>query len=152
MGLIILPEAKREDWAYENGKEKVWYDENPMTRHVVLTSPMTPSRVGYNRHSTTNPKEMDRVFKRLHEQEHEANEKLIEKLWGRGKAHYDAIRSRLTQRLLAADCKEWEKAFIRESLRLMNERDHKSQKNSVYGVSAMEESVAPLEGARVKVI
>ena len=153
MSLLILPGAdkKKEAWCYENGKEVLWYDENPFTKRVVLTSPMSPRRHGFNRHKTTQPKEMDRVFSRLHEQEREANDQLIEKLYNRGRAHYEAIRSRLTQRLLSVDCKEWEKAFIRESLRLMDERDHKMQKNTVFGVSGMQESEAPLEGARTKV-
>ena len=49
------------------------------------------------------------------------------------------------------DCKEWEKAFIREALRRMDERDHKMQQNTVYGVSSMQETEAPIEGARTKV-
>ena len=153
MSLIILPSAKKpnEDWAYENGKEVLIWDENPMTKRVVLTSPISPRRPGFNRHKTVAPKEMDRIFKRLAEQEHEDNEAMVEKLYTRGRAFYDAARSRLTQRLMSVDCKEWEKAFIREALRLMDERDHKMQQNTVYGTSAMETTEAPIEGARTRV-
>jgi hypothetical protein len=94
---------------------------------------------------------MDHVFRKIHEQERERTEKEIEKLWSRGRAYYEELRSRLNQRLLSVETSEWEKAFIRESLRLMNERDFEAQKNTKYGVSAMEESEAPLEGARTKV-
>lgn len=153
MSLIILPSAKKpnEDWAYENGKEVLIWDENPMTKRVVLTSPMSPRRIGFNRHKTVEPKEMDRIFKRLAEQEHKDNEAMVEKLYTRGRAFYDAARSRLTQRLMSVDCKEWEKAFIREALRLMDERDSKMQQNTVYGISAMETTEAPIEGARTRV-
>jgi hypothetical protein len=52
---------------------------------------------------------------------------------------------------MSVDCKEWEKAFIREALRLMDERDYKMQQNTVYGISAMETTEAPIEGARTRV-
>ncbi len=151
MSLIILPGERKDDWAFENGKEVLWYDQNPATGHVVMTSPMTPHRIGYNRHKTNQPKEMDRVYRKIHEQEREKNEKLIEKIWARGRSHYEALRSKLNQRMLSADCKEWEKSFIREALQRMADRDHANQQNTRYGVSAMEESIAPLPGPRTKV-
>ena len=151
MSLLILPGERKDDWAFENGKEVLWYDQNPATGHVVMTSPMTPHRIGYNRHKTNQPKEMDRVFRKLHEQEREANEKLIEKIWSRGRSHYEALRGRLMQRLAASGVKEWEKAFIREALQRMADRDHANQENTRYGVSAMEDAPAPLPAARTKV-
>ena len=152
MSLIILPGERKDDWAFENGKEVLHYDQNPATGHVVMTSPMTPHRIGYNRHKTNQPKEMDRVYRKIHEQEREKNEKLIEKIWARGRSHYEALRSKLNQRMLSADCKEWEKSFIREALQRMADRDHANQQNTRYGVSAMEESIAPLPGPRTKVM
>ena len=151
MSLIILPGERKDDWAFENGKEVLWYDQNPATGHVVMTSPMTPHRIGYNRHKTNQPKEMDRVFRKLHEQEREANERLIEKIWARGRENYEALRGRLMQRLTATDCKEWEKAFIREALQRMADRDHANQQNTRYGVSSMEDAPAPLPASRTKV-
>ena len=151
MSLIILPGERKDDWAFENGKEVLWYLENPMTRVVQITAPMAPIPYGFNRHKTNQPKEMDRVFRKLHEQERDKNAQVIEKMWSRGRAQYEALRDRLNQRLVSADTKVWEKAFIRESLRLMSERDNEAQKNNVYGISAMEESPAPLEGARTRV-
>lgn len=149
--MIVLPEKKREDWAYENGKEVLWFDENPVTKRVILCSPMSPARLGYNRHKTNKPKEMDRIFGRLNEQERESNRKLIEKMFLRGRGFYEKARSALLQRLVLAETKEWEKSFIRESLRLMDERDAAMQKNTVYGVSSMQTTEAPLEGPRTKV-
>ena len=152
MSMIILPGERKDDWAFENGKEVLHYDQNPATGHVVMTSPMTPHRIGYNRHKTNQPKEMDRVYRKIHEQEREKNEKLIEKIWARGRSHYEALRSKLNQRMLSADCKEWEKSFIREALQRMADRDQANQENTRYGVSAMEESIAPLPGPRTKVM
>ena len=153
MSLIILPGAdkRKDDWAFENGKEVLWYLENPVTRVVQITAPMAPIPHGFVRHKTNVPREMDRVFRKLHEQERDRNAQLVEKLWSRGRAHYEALRGRLNQRLLGSDAKEWEKAFIRESLRLMEERDHDAQKNNVYGVSAMELGDAPLPGGRTRI-
>ncbi|MFZ3343333.1 MAG: hypothetical protein WA213_20820 [Terriglobales bacterium] len=150
--MIILPGAKREDWAYENGREVVWFDENPVTKHVILTSPMSPKRHGYNRAKTSVPAEMDRIFTRLAQQEYEANQRLIERIYYRGREYYERVRSNLLTRLMSADTKEWEKAFIRESLRLMDERDSAMQRNTVYGVSGMQSTEAPIEGTRQKVM
>ena len=124
MSVTILKGKDTDNFAFENGKEVIWYDENPATGHIIATKPIAPMRVGYNRHKTTQPKEMDRVFKRLNEQEREAGQKFVEKLWGRGRPYYDKLRSRLTQRLLATDCSNWERTIIKDSLRLMEERQN----------------------------
>ncbi len=151
--MIIIPGADKSasDWSMENGKEVLWYDKNHTTNHVIMTSPMHPRRLGYARYKTTDPKEMYRVFRKLHEQEREENEATLEKMWNRGRARYEQLRSTLNQRLLSAGTGEWEKAFIREALRLMAERDHNEQKNTRYGVSGMELGDAPLEGGRTRV-
>lgn len=152
MSLIIIPGSdKKNDWSTENGKEVLWYDKNHTTNHVIMTSPMHPRRLGYARYKTTDPKEMDRVFRKLNEQEREHNEQVIEKMWSRGRARYEQLRSNLNQRLVSAGTSEWEKAFIRESLKLMAERDHKEQQNNRYGVSGMELAEAPLPGGRTTV-
>ena len=152
MSITILGGKKTgSEWSFENGKEVLFYDENPITKQVVITSPVTPYRHGFNRHKTNQPKEMDRVFRKMHEQEREKNEVLIEKIWIRGRAYYERLRSNLNQRLLSCETSEWEKSFIRESLRLMDERDHEAQQNTKYGVSALEETEAPIEGGRTKV-
>jgi hypothetical protein len=151
MSMIILPEAKKDEWCFENGKEVLWYDENRATNHVILTSPMHPRRIGYVRSKTSDAKQMDRVFRRLHEQEREKNEAVIEKMWGRGRERYEQARSTLNQRLQGAGTSEWEKSFIREALRLMAERDHEAQKNTRYGVSGMELEEAPIPGGRTLV-
>lgn len=152
MSLTILkPSQKGQEWSFENGKEVLWYDENPLTREVIITAPAVPQRPGFNRHKTTQAKEMDRVFRKVSEQEHEKNAEVIEKLWNRGRDYYDACRSRLTQRMLSADCKEWEKSFIKEALKRMEIREFEASQNNVYGVSSMEESSAPLPGPSTRI-
>lgn len=140
------------DWTTENGKERLWYAENPVTKRVFFTSPFSPLPAGYVRKATTEPKEMDRVFNRMHEQEREHNEKMIEQIYSRGREYYERARSELKRRLSSASTSEAEKNIIRASLKLMDERDSKMQENHVYGVSSMQETEAPLEGARTRVV
>lgn len=134
-----MSDAKYEDWAFENGRERLWWDENPSTGHVVLTSPMSRPRPGYNRHQTTNPKQMDRLFNKMHEQEREHNEQFIEKLWSRGREHYEALRSNMRTRLALGSTSEAEKNIIRAAMRLMDEKDARMRQNTVQGVSALQE-------------
>lgn len=143
-------QLKEHDWTRINGKEALWYAENAVGR-IYFTSPMSTLQPGYALFHTTNPKEMDRLFNKMHAQEREQNERFIEQLWNRGRSYYEALRSKLITRLSSAGVSDAEKNIIRASLALMDERDHKAQQNTVYGVSAMQESPAPLEGPRTKV-
>lgn len=142
----------RDEWAFENGKEKLWYAEDPISKRIFFTSPMSPLPVGFVRRSTTNPREMDRLFNRMHEQEREHNEKLVESIYNRGREHFERLRDVLKARLQSAGVSDAEKNIIRASLCLMDERDHRMQKNGAYGVSAMQESAAPLEGTRTRIM
>lgn len=139
-------------WATENGKEKLWWAENPVTKRIFFTSPMSPLPAGYVRKSTTNPREMDRLFNRMHEQEREQNEKFIEKLYHRGRESYDAVRNRLKARMAEAGVSDAEKNIIRASLKLMDDKDSRMQENHAFGVSAMQEQEAPIEGARTTIM
>jgi hypothetical protein len=132
---------RTDDWAFENGKERLWYAENA-AGHIFFTSPMSPLPPGFARYSTTNPKEMDRLFNKMHAQEREANERFVEQLYSRNREKYEALRSALRDRLNAAGVSDAEKNIIRASLALMDERDQKMQQNTVYGVSAMQEGDA----------
>ncbi len=138
------------DWTRENGKEKLWWAENAVGR-VYFTSPMSPLQVGYALHSTTNPKEMDRVFNKMHAQEREHNEKIVEQIYNRNREHYERLRSNLLCRLRSAGVSEAEKGIVREALRLMDERDFKMQQNTGYGVSDMQAHEAPLDGKRTRI-
>lgn len=147
---IIIKDG--DDWTRENGKEKLWYAENPVTKHVYLTSPMSKLQLGFVLKSTTNPKEMDRIFTRLHEQEREHNEKFIEALYNRGREKYESLRSNLRQRFQSAGVSDAEKNIIRAALKLMDEKDARSQENNVYGISGMQEAPEPLPGPSKKVL
>jgi hypothetical protein len=142
---------RTDDWNFENGKERLWYAENAVG-HVFFTSPMSPLPPGYARCSTTNPREMDRLFNRMHAQEREKNERLIEQIYNRGRERYENLRRALTSRLASAGVSDAEKNIIRESLKLMNERDHKIQENNIYGVSAMQEKEAADDGVRTRLM
>ena len=69
---------RTDDWAFENGKERLFWAENAVGRDKCsLPAPCLPLPAGFARYSTTNPREMDRLFTRMHEQEREHNEKII---------------------------------------------------------------------------
>ena len=133
-----MNKPRTDDWAFENGKERLWWAENA-TGHIFFTSPMSPLPPGFARFSTTNPKQMDRLFSRMHDQEREQNEKFIERLYNQGREKYDMLRSNLRNRLMASGVSDAEKNIIRASLKLMDERDHKAQQNNVRGVSYLQE-------------
>ena len=139
------------DFAKENGKEVLWWAENA-AGYIYFTSPMSPLPAGFMLKSTKNPKEMDRLFNRMHAQEREKNEKMIEQIYTRGREHYERLRSALSQRIQSAGVSEAEKGIIRESLKLMDARDFKMQQNNVFGVSAMQEKEEPLEGPRTRIM
>lgn len=147
----VLDRRELDAWTRQNGKEVLYWAENA-TGRIFFTSPMSALPVGYALHSTTNPNEMDRLFNRMHAQEREQNERLIERLYNRDREKYDALRSNLRNRLMMSEVSNAEKNVIRASLKLMDERDHKAQQNNVYGVSAMQETEAPREGKRTRIM
>lgn len=144
--------SRRDDWSFQNGKEVLWWAENPITKRIYFSSPMSPLQHGYVLKSTTSPKEMDRLFNRMHEQEREQNEKFIEKLYNKGREKYEKTRSVLRDRLSSAGVPDAEKNIIRACLKLMDDRDSRMQRNTVYGISAMEEHEAPIEGKRTRIM
>lgn len=134
-------------------KETIYYAEHFGTGHIIYPTqlPQALQPLGYVLKSTSNPKEMDRIFRKMHDQEREHNEKFVERLYHQGRERFEMVRATLKGRLLASDVSNAERDVIKECLRLMDENDHKMQQNNVYGVSAMEEFEAPLEGPRTKV-
>ena len=143
--------AHCDDWNFENGKERLWWAENAVGK-IFFTSPIAFLPPGYARFSTTEPKQMDRLFNRMHDQEREKNEKLIENIYNRDRMRYDMLRSSLRTRLKTAGVTDAEKNIIRASLKLMDEHDHKMQQNNVYGVSAIQEHEANNGPATTKVM
>lgn len=139
----VISSKRQDDWAFENGKEKLFWAENAVGR-VYLTSPMSPLQVGYILKSTTVPREMDRIYDKLNAQEREHNEKFMEALYLRNREKYEATRSALMQKLGSGSTSPAEKNLIREALKLMDEKDSKMQKGSVTGVAAIQEEEAPI--------
>ena len=131
-------------------RERLYYAENAAGR-VYFTSPASPLQPGYMLKSTTNPREMDRLFTKMHEQEREQNEKLIEEIYTRGREYYDRLRSGLIQRLASSETSNAERNIVRAALKLMDERDSKMQRNGVYGVSAMQQAPEPLPPTNQKI-
>jgi hypothetical protein len=131
-------------------KETVYYAENAAGR-IYLCSPQSDLKEGYALRSTNKASEMDKLFSRISRQEHEQNEKFIEKMWSRGRENYERMRSELNRKLNLGSTSNAERAIIRASLKLMDEKDRKAQENHVYGVSALQEAPEPLPARNVKV-
>jgi hypothetical protein len=144
-------QVQQNDWTKENGKEKLWFAENPVTGRVYFSSPMSRLQPGYVLKSTTEPREMDRIFNRMHDQEREHNERFVEQLYNQGRERYEKLRSGLRDRLASGATSEAEKNIIRASLKMLDEQDAKRQQNNVYGISSMQETEAPIAGQTTKV-
>lgn len=126
-----------------NGNEKLVWCENS-AGHVFLTSIMSPIPEGFIRCSTTIPAEMDRIFKKLDQQERKQYAEMTEKAYNARKEFIDANLSNLRSRLAMADCSQREKDVIRAWIAAFNRRQKKLQECTVYGVSAMQTTEAPL--------
>lgn len=123
-------------------KETLWWCEN-VYGEVYLTSPISPIRQGFQRYSTTTPSEMDRIFRKLDAQTKREHEGLTEALFNRRKERMAQWRSDLNA-MLAQSSSPMERAFIRAALRANERREEKLNRNSVYGVSAMQTASAPV--------
>lgn len=124
-----------------NGVEKLWWAQNAQG-HCYLTSPSSPLRAGYQRFSTTTPSEMDRVFAILDRQTKAEHGKLTYELYLRRKDLIDKWRSDIRARMTAADCSNAERDVLRAALKACDAREEKLNRNSVYGVSAMQKEEA----------
>lgn len=138
--------------AIHGTKEVVVYAEHYETKRVYLCDYNSELKLGYNLHTTSTPSEIDRIFARISDQEHEQNEKFVERLWLRGRENYDRMRNALKSRLTSSECSNGEKALIREGLKLLDAKDSKMQENHVYGVGAMQESEAPLPPSNPRIM
>jgi hypothetical protein len=132
-------------------KERLYYAENASGR-IYLSSPASDLQPGYILRSTTKTKDMDLIFNRLHEQEREHNQQVIDKLFIRGKENFDRMRSELRRKIGLHDTSNAEKNIIREALKRMDEKEAKLQQNTVYGVSAMQESPEPLPPSNKRIM
>ena len=125
------------------GDESVWYCENS-GGHVFLTTPESPVPEGFQRFHATTVWEVERVWKRLDQQERRAAEQMTEKIFLQRMAKIQVIKSGLEQRKLAADCSNAERDFIRESIKVLNRKEDTLNKCSVYGVAYMQQKEKPL--------
>lgn len=129
-----------------NGNEKLWWAEDA-TGYVYLTMPESPSRPGFQKFSTTTPSEMDRIFAKLDRQEKARHAQMTEQMFNRSKAFIDKNLSNLRTRLANSNSEE-EKDVIRAWMQAFNNKMDKLMKNTVYGVSAMQQAAAPIPPER----
>jgi len=127
--------------AYLN--DKVYYCEDS-GGHIFLTTPESPIPEGFIRLTAETVPDIERVWKRLDQQERRRMERMNEEDFKKREAQINAFRSRLHERMKATDCSPVEKDMIRYSLDFLQRKQDALYKNSVYGVAKMQESEAPL--------
>lgn len=120
-----------------NGSEKLWWVQKP-NGDVYLTSPESPVPPGCDRYSTTTPSEMDRIFRKLNAQTKEEHGRLTEALYLQRKDRIEQWRKDIRTRMQSSDCSAMEKAFLQAALRANDKREDKLNRNTVYGISAMQ--------------
>lgn len=125
-----------------NGNEKLWWAEDA-TGYCYLTMPESPCKPGFKKFSTTTPSEMDRIFAKLDRQEKARHAQMTEQMFNRSKAFIDENMSNLRARLENSNS-ELEKDVIRAWMQAFNNKMDKLMKNTVYGVSAMQTTPAPI--------
>lgn len=124
-----------------NGFERLFYCENA-EGHVFITSPQSPIPPGFQRFETTIPSVMDYVFKKLDAQTRAEHQQMTEADYERRRERIEKWRSDIRSRMASADCTEMERAFLRAALKACDKREDKLNRNTVYGVSAMQTTEA----------
>jgi type I restriction-modification system DNA methylase subunit len=90
---------------------------------------------------------MDRIFAKLDRQEKARHAQMTEQMFNRSKAFIDKNLSNLRTRLANSNSEE-EKDVIRAWMQAFNNKMDKLMKNTVYGVSAMQQAAAPIPPER----
>lgn len=126
-----------------NGVEKLWYAQNAQG-HLYLTAAHSPLRRGYQRFSTAVPAEMDRIFEKLNAQTRAEHAALTQADYQRRIERIAQWRSDIRGRMASSECSNFEREVLRVALKSCDEREAKLNRNTVYGVSAMQQAAAPI--------
>ena len=129
-----------------NGNEKLTWAENA-EGYVYLTSDYSPAKPGFHRFSTTTPSEMDRIFAKLDKQEKARHARMTEQMYNNSRAFIEDNLSNLRTRMANTSSPE-EKEVLRCWIQAFNNKMDKLMKNTVYGVSAMQQAPAPVPPER----
>jgi hypothetical protein len=125
------------------GTDKVWYREDAKGT-VVLTTPESPLPPGWQRYEAATAAEVERVWKRIDQQERRQAEKMTESLFNNRKGKILEMKSTLDARKIAPDCTNAERDFIREAVKILNRKEDVLNRCSIFGVAAMQEKEAPV--------
>lgn len=120
-----------------NGIEKLYWQQSS-TGRVFLSSPQSPLSPGYIRCATTNPREMDRIFAKIDHQVKIEHAEMTQMDYERRKDRIEKWRSDIRSRMVSADCSDFERGVLRAALAACDAREEKLNRNTVYGVSAMQ--------------
>lgn len=102
--------------------EPVIYWRRPDGFLILAPSSQTPCPDAFIREEADTLAAVDRLEKVLQYQEAQAAESELILDMGRVERRSEIIRDHLYQRMTSGDCPQWEKDFIREYLKLRNER------------------------------
>ena len=123
------------------GSEEIVWCENS-EGYVFLSSRQSPIPEGFIRCSTKVPSEMDKIFKKLDQQERAKYAKMTEDAYNRRKDFIESNLSNLRTKL-ANSSNNFERVVIRAWIEAFNRKQAKLQECTVYGVSAMQTTEAP---------
>jgi hypothetical protein len=125
-----------------NGRERLYWQQNAQG-HVFLSDPASPVKRGFQLFSTVTPSEMDRIFAKIDRQEQKRYSEMTEAVWGRQRAWLGEQQANVRHKI-ANSHSEQEKDFLHAWLKAFDNKMDKLMKNTVYGVSAMQEAAAPI--------
>lgn len=135
------------------GREKVCYQENA-AGHVFLSSPQSPIKEGFELRYAETARDADRIFARLSKIEEEKAKKMNEAEYNRRKAMLEKWKDGMIAKLSGLP-NDFSRDFVKAAIQAAENKLARLEKNSVYGVSAMQESeehVAPASNTIMKVM
>ena len=143
---IVLPpapEPPRPRNAYLGKDSVVWYENKTSPEYekgwAIIAGHSTESSCphGFIRRVAELASDCEKVWKRVHEQERKRYEQMSEMEYSRRSGKIAEIRSKMNNELLQSN-NEAEKDFLRAALKMLAEKEHRMQTNSIYGIAAMQ--------------
>ena len=128
------------------GSDSVYYCENS-AGHIFITSPYSPVPEGFVRKVADTAADAERVWKRVDEQTRRDHAQLTEADYARRAERITRFRSSLQSRMTSAECSQFERDAIRYALDFCDRKEQELNRNTVYGVAAMQEREAPVAPA-----
>jgi hypothetical protein len=113
--------------------------------HYVIVAPdhRHPTPAGFERRECHTLREIDQLTARLNRQDTDMFTRLMAQDREAIRRRHSEIRSKLGQRLLAADCSSWERMFIQSMYRYMDRKEEELTRCEVRGYFHQREYDSP---------